>query len=292
MPWAPFALAGLGGVVGGISNAFSSNLNYKLQKEALAFQKSQWNEQKDMALHAYQNTVSDMRQAGLNPLSMSNTNSVPTPSTVTAPQMDTSFISDTLNNVFNQFSTLQTINNQKKVADAQAKYLDSMSKKTDIEALNLNELMSAQIGKLLSDKDYNNVLKKSADFNYTMTKDKWNVDKLYYQDNALFDMLQKKGFANSALYKGYQDKADFNFNSLFGLSNNMPESVKDMSLIYGSRPLHYEYNPKTDDYEFSNLQNDFMLENLSNQTWSTARDLLELLVGGVSSNLGRSRGRF
>lgn len=253
----------LGDKIGGLWNDFTgvsqNNANLAFQQENLDYQKAL--QQKIFAREdtAYQRTVRDMRLAGLNPISMQGSNS--SGEAVATTPIESSKTSDiqALSQIMNVISQLNVNRNNNSVSQAQSNLINAQAENQRIKNIYESDILSETLNQL----------------NYS------NIGKRFQNERDNIAWLE--------------DINNFAFNRQFGLSNNMPNSVKFFNILthqgklkedfykgfqrdwndsFGKTFNYFDSNP-----DFNNLESLFEKLNLSGSINESkiANALLKLL---------------
>lgn len=186
-----------------------ANQNLGFQRENLEYEKALQQKIFEREDTSYQRTVNDMRMAGLNPLSMQGTNGAgdviqTEPLNNTYQHSDTSNL-QAISQIFDVINQVSNTRNNASLQQSQANLINAQAENQRIKNLFENDLLSSTL-----------------------------------ESSNLKNVGQK--FANERSNIAWlNDQANLNFNTMYGLTDNMPDMVKLSALMSGKKVYDREF---------------------------------------------------
>lgn len=196
-----------------------ANQNLGFQRENLEYEKALQKKIFEREDTSYQRTVNDMRMAGLNPLSMQGTNGAgeaiqTEPLNNSYQHTDTSSL-QAISQIFDVINQVSNTRNNASLQQSQANLINAQAENQRIKNLFENDLLSQTL-----------------------------------ESNNLKNIGQK--FANERSNIAWlNDQANLDFNTMYGLTDNMPDIVKLSALMSGNKIFNrnfIDYNGKVNTY--------------------------------------------
>lgn len=206
----------------GNTNEVNQNIasqNLAFQRENLEYEKALQQKIFEREDTSYQRTVNDMRMAGLNPLSMQGTNgageAIQTEAMHNDYQHSDSSNLQAISQIFDVINQVSNTRNNASLQQSQANLINAQAENQRIKNLFENDLLSQTL-----------------------------------ESNNLKNIGQK--FANERSNIAWlNEQANLDFNTMYGLTDNMPDLVKMTSLMTGNKVFNrdfIDYKKRIDNY--------------------------------------------
>lgn len=227
----------IGSIGSTINGAVSNKINKEISEQNLAFEQQNFEYQKELQQNifdredtSYQRTVSDMRNAGLNPLTMKGTNSSGQAIQTTAPQNRFQHNPESFNNAMNVISGLSDKINQNRISKAQVDNLNAQTESQNIANETARTRAYVEIGNLLSD-----IKSKNENTNGTRLDNYDKEQRNKTSDDMYKETLRSLQGANEASEYELEEKkknieSNENFWQMLGIDSRTDPEAKALAL--------------------------------------------------------------